>query len=115
MARATPATTPSDASARTGAPPAVVRAFRVVAAAEALSWLILIVATIVKYATTPHRQLGVQIMGPVHGVLFIAYVALALFEVRRRLRWDARTTLIVLVDSVIPFGGFVVARRADLR
>ncbi|WP_375481480.1 DUF3817 domain-containing protein [uncultured Jatrophihabitans sp.] len=92
-----------------------VKAFRLVAVLEATSWLILIVATIVKYATSPHKQLGVQIMGPIHGVLFIVYVLLALFEVRRRVGWDGRTTGIVLLDSIIPFGGFVVARRNDLR
>jgi len=94
--------------------PATARIFRAVAAVEALSWLVLIVCTIVKYSTTPHKQLGVQIMGPVHGVLFVAFVILAL-EVRRHVGWDARTTLIVLADSIIPFGGFWVARRADLR
>lgn len=87
-------------------------ALRVVAVLEAISWLILIVATIVKY--TADAPLGVKIMGPVHGVLFLAYVALVV-EVRRKLAWDVRTTLIVLADSIIPFGGFVVARRADLR
>ncbi len=92
----------------------IVRGFRLVAVLEAVSWLVLIVCTVVKYATTPHEQLGVQIMGPIHGVLFIAYVLLALV-VRSRLGWNVRTTLIVLVDSVIPFGGFVVARRTDLR
>ena len=92
-----------------------VRAFRLVAVLEATSWLILIVATIVKYATSPHKQLGVQIMGPIHGVLFIVYVLLALFEGRRRVRWGGRTTGIVLLDAIIPFGGFVVARRSDLR
>jgi integral membrane protein len=86
--------------------------FRVVAVLEALSWLILIAATIVKYAAD--APLGVKIMGPIHGVLFLVYVGLAI-EVRRKLGWNARTTLIVLIDSVIPFGGFVVARRADLR
>ena len=98
----------------TGVAPAV-RAFRVVAVVEAISWLILIVATIVKYATHPHKQLGVQIMGPIHGVLFLVYVALVLFEVRRKIDWSVRTTLVVLADSIIPFGGFVAARRADLR
>lgn len=101
-------------STAAAATPAV-RAFRVVAALEATSWLVLIVATIVKYSTDPQQATGVKIMGPVHGALFIVYVALALFEVRRRLSWDVRTTLVVLVDSVIPFGGFLVARRADLR
>jgi integral membrane protein len=90
------------------------KALRIVAVVEALSWLVLIVATIVKYSTDPHKALGVQIMGPIHGVLFLVYVGLAL-EVRRRVGWNARTTLIVLADSIIPFGGFVVARRSDLR
>jgi integral membrane protein len=96
----------------TAAPTA--KALRVVAVVEAISWLVLIVATIVKYSTDPHKALGVQIMGPIHGVLFLAYVGLAL-EVRRRVGWNGRTTLIVLADSIIPGGGFVVARRADLR
>jgi integral membrane protein len=88
------------------------KALRIVAVAEALSWLALIVATIVKYADS--APLGVKILGPIHGVLFLAYVALA-FEVRRRIAWDNRTTLIVLADSILPGGGFIVARRSDLR
>jgi integral membrane protein len=94
--------------------PPTARALRVVAAVEAISWLALIVATIVKYSTDPHKQLGVQILGPIHGVLFLAYVGLTL-EVRRRLDWDGRTTLVVLADSILPGGGFLAARRADLR
>ncbi len=93
---------------------AVLKTFRIIAIMEASSWLILIVATIVKYATTPHAQLGVQIMGPIHGLLFLVYVALAVFVVRRKLRWKAQTTAVVLFDSVLPFGGFLVARRRDL-
>jgi integral membrane protein len=53
-------------------------------------------------------------MGPIHGVLFLGYVGLAL-ELRRRLAWDRRTALVVLVDAIIPGGGFLAARRADLR
>jgi integral membrane protein len=90
----------------------IVRAFRVVAIAEALSWLALIVATIVKYSGD--HPLGVQILGPIHGVLFLAYVALAL-AVRGRLSWSTRTSLIVLADSVLPGGGFLAARRTDVR
>jgi integral membrane protein len=89
-----------------------VRALRVVAVAEACSWLALILATVVKY-TTEH-PIGVKILGPIHGVLFIGYVILALV-VRSQLRWNAKTSLIVLVDSVLPGGGLVVARRADLQ
>jgi len=88
------------------------RWLRIVAVVEAISWLALIIATIVKYAAD--APLGVHILGPIHGVLFLAYVALALV-VRARLKWDARTTLIVLADSILPGGGFLVARREDLR
>ncbi|PZS19763.1 MAG: DUF3817 domain-containing protein [Pseudonocardiales bacterium] len=89
-----------------------VRAFRAVAVAEAFSWLALIVATVVKY--TADQPVGVKILGPIHGVLFIGYVLLAL-SVRAQLRWSGSTLLIVLVDAVLPGGGLVVARRADLR
>jgi len=53
-------------------------------------------------------------LGPIHGVLFLAYVGLAL-EVRRRLQWDGRTLLVVLAEAIVPGGGFVAARRRDLR
>jgi integral membrane protein len=88
------------------------KAFRIVAVVEAISWLLLIVATVVKYSAD--APLGVRVMGPVHGVLFLGYVGLAL-ELRRRLHWDGRTTLLVLAESIIPAGGFLAARRADLR
>ncbi|MDQ2749855.1 MAG: DUF3817 domain-containing protein [Pseudonocardiales bacterium] len=88
------------------------RAFRAVAVAEAISWLALIVATVVKY--TADQPIGVKILGPIHGALFLGYVILAIV-VRARLRWNATTSLIVLVDAVLPAGGFVVARRADLK
>jgi len=89
-----------------------IKALRIVAVIEAISWLALIVATIVKYAAD--APLGVHILGPTHGVLFLAYVGLT-FDVRRKLGWDNRTTLIVLADAILPGGGFLVARRADLR
>ena len=85
---------------------------RLVAVVEAISWLALIVATIVKYSAD--APLAVKILGPIHGTLFIIYVILTL-EVRRQVKWDNRTTLIVLADSILPGGGFLVARRADLR
>lgn len=90
----------------------VIRWFRLVAVAEAVSWLLLIVATVVKY--TADRPLGVHVLGPIHGVLFLAYVILTL-EVRRRLDWDARTVVVVLAESILPAGGFLAARRGDLR
>lgn len=87
-------------------------AFRWTAIAEATSWLVLIAATIAKYAAD--APIGVKVMGPIHGVLFIGYVLLAL-QLRAKLGWSGRTLLIILAESIVPAGGFLVARRADLR
>ena len=92
--------------------PATARAaMRWVAIAEATSWLLLIVATIVKYAFG--QPLGVQILGPIHGTLFLAYLAVVA-AAWWSLRWTVWTVAIVVIDSFLPGGGFVVARRGDL-
>lgn len=80
---------------------------RVVSLLEGISFLILLTASVVK--RTAEEEIGVQIMGPVHGFLFICYVILAL-DVRGKLKWDAMTTAKVLIASVIPFAPFFVER-----
>ncbi len=77
------------------------------AVVEAASFLALLVATYIKYADD--AEMGVQILGPIHGVLFIAYVLLAL-RLRGSAGWSYRTTFGVLLGAVVPFGGFVVDR-----
>jgi integral membrane protein len=81
------------------------RNFRYVALAEATTFLALLVASIVK--NTGGSETGVQILGPIHGLLFIAYVALAL-NLRSPLGWTKKQTLWILVGAVLPFGGYVV-------
>jgi len=88
-------------------PTSLERSFRITALAEAASFLALLVATYVKYGRD--EPAGVQILGPVHGLLFVAYVVLAL-KLAPRAGWRARTTLWVLAGAVLPFGGFVVDR-----
>jgi integral membrane protein len=83
------------------------RSFRWVALAEATSFLALLVATALKYSDKGEN--GVQVLGPIHGMLFLAYVALTLI-VRSELRWSNRTTILVLIGAVLPFGGYVVDR-----
>ena len=75
-------------------------AFRIVAVAEALSWIGLLVGMYVKYVPET-TELGVQIFGPIHGAIFIAYVLVALVAARV-LRWSPRTTVVALVCSVPP-------------
>jgi len=81
------------------------RAFRIVALAEATSFLALLVASYVKHQGD--GELGVSILGPIHGGLFLLYVALALM-LRADAGWSTRTTLLILLGAVLPFGGYVV-------
>lgn len=78
---------------------------RYIALAEATSFIALLIASFVK--RTGGGDLGVHVLGPIHGLLFIAYVAIAL-SVRAELGWSARTTCWVLVGAVVPFGGYAV-------
>ena len=80
---------------------------RIVALLEATSFLALLVATYIKYSDDAPG--GVQVLGPLHGILFLAYVFLAL-NLRASVGWDTRTTALVLLGAVLPFGGFVVDR-----
>ena len=84
-----------------------VKTFRIVALLEATSFIALLVATYLKHAQDQPE--GVSILGPIHGVLFLAYVAIAL-AIRSEQRWSNQATLGVLVGAVLPFGGFVVDR-----
>ena len=81
-------------------PRAAATAFRIVAVAEACSWLGLLAGMFVKRVLDA-SELGVQVFGPIHGAIFMAYVVVALLAARA-LRWDARTTLLALAASVPP-------------
>ncbi|MEA2218452.1 MAG: hypothetical protein QOJ35_1078 [Solirubrobacteraceae bacterium] len=76
--------------------------FRFVALAEATSFLILLTCSLA-------ARDGVPIMGPIHGMLFLAYVGIALM-VREPARWTSKQTVLVLAGAVLPFGGFAVDR-----
>lgn len=88
------------------------RRFRIVAVAEATSFLSLLAATAVKYAAD--APLGVELLGPTHGALFLVYVLLALLA-RPKAGWSLWTTLIVLAGAVVPLGGFAVDRWLSRR
>ena len=80
---------------------------RLTSVAEASTFLMLLVASVVKH--TGGSDLGVQILGPIHGLLFIAYVLFTL-EVRSLLAWNVRTTLTLLAAAVIPFAPYATER-----
>lgn len=80
---------------------------RRVALAEASSFLLLLVATVVKYASD--EPIGVKILGPIHGLLFLAYVFLAVMLAKPQ-GWSTKQLVLILLGAVIPFGGYVVDR-----
>jgi integral membrane protein len=86
------------------------RNFKLVALIEATSFLLLLIASYVKRAN--EQPLGVEILGPIHGLLFMAYVVMAL-ALRDHAGWTGRQTVWILVGAVLPFGGYVVDRWID--
>lgn len=91
------------------------RLFLPVSLAEGVSYLVLLlIAMPLKYfANMPQ---AVMVVGMLHGLLFIAYVVLALL-VRGELGWGPRRLLWVLVQSVLPVGAFYAERavKAEAR
>jgi integral membrane protein len=79
-----------------------VKTFRIVALIEATSFLALLTCSFA-------ARDGVPILGPIHGMLFLAYVLIALM-IRETAGWTTKQTVLVLVGAVAPFGGFVVDR-----
>lgn len=85
--------------------------FRLAAVIEAITWAALLVAMFFKYVVHSGGAGGVPVVGPIHGGFFVLYVVAAVLAARK-LRWDARTTLLALVASVPPFGSIVFERWA---
>jgi len=51
-----------------------------------------------------------MVIGMAHGVLFLLYIALAVF-MKQILNWNIKIFLIVLVCSIIPFGTFWMDKK----
>jgi integral membrane protein len=89
--------------------------FRTIAFAEALSWLGLLVGMYVKYVPET-TELGVQVFGPIHGGIFLAYLV-ATLAARNAFGWSMSTTFWAAVASIPPFATAafeVVADRKGL-
>ncbi|MGQ0839830.1 DUF3817 domain-containing protein [Actinokineospora sp.] len=84
--------------------------FRVVALAEAVSWIGLLTGMFFKYVTES-GELGVKIFGPIHGAIFVAYLAVTWLSARQ-LGWDRRTAVWAFVCSVPPLATLVFERWA---
>ena len=85
--------------------------FQLLAIAEAISWTLLILGMLLKYATQT-TDVGVSIGGAVHGFVFLAYVAAALVIALNQ-RWSTRVIGMVLVSAVLPYATIPAERRLE--
>jgi integral membrane protein len=83
-----------------------VHRLRLVSAPEAVSFLVLLVCSVLK-RTNVFDAVGP--MGLVHGLLFLLYVLL-LADAWRKQNWDIRRGALLFVLSVLPTGGFFAER-----
>jgi integral membrane protein len=86
--------------------------FRLVALAEAVSWVGLLIGMYFKYLGSPRTEIGVQVFGMVHGVVFIAFVVCAVLA-GIAYSWGARTWLLALLGSIMPLGSVIFLIWAD--
>lgn len=86
--------------------------FRVIAFAEACSWLGLLIGMFFKYVPDPGNEIGVKIFGPVHGGIFVAYLLVTL-AARTAFGWSLRTTFWAALASIPPFATAVFEIVAD--
>ncbi len=85
-----------------------IRLVRAVSVTEAVSYLALLVATVVE--RTGGSGAGVSVLGPIHGILFLAFAGLVLLN-RELLGWSWVKTFGAWFIGSLPFGGFFVERR----
>ena len=87
----------------------MIKLFQITSFLESVSYILLLfVGVPIKYLAG--NDLLVKYLGMPHGLLFLAYIVLALL-IRSRMKWGTKSTLIVLIASILPFGTFYVNRN----
>ncbi len=83
--------------------------FKKTALLEGLSLLaLLFFAMPMKYFAG--QEIYVRTIGMAHGILFIAYIVMAVI-LKFSLNWNTRQFIIICLASVIPFGTFYVEKK----
>lgn len=87
----------------------LLKTLRIVGALEGISYILLLfVAVPIKYLLNDPQY--VKLLGMPHGLLFVAYMVLAIM-VGMELKWDKKTFAFVLLASIIPFGTFIADKK----
>ena len=87
--------------------------FRIIALLEGVSYLLLLFISVpIKYLYD--NEFYVKLLGMPHGILFILYILIA-YKIKKSMRWNISTFMIVIIASLIPFGTFYIDRRYLLK
>jgi integral membrane protein len=86
--------------------------YRVIAYTVGVGLLVLCVATVLDWGF--HRPGLAEVVGPLHGFLYMIYLALGI-DLALKARWSIVGTLLVLVAGTIPFLSFVAERQVTTR
>lgn len=87
----------------------MVKLFKYIALLEGISLLLLLFfAMPMKYIY--ELPIYVKVIGMAHGLLFIAYIALAVM-IKIEDKWTIKKFMIVCIASIIPFGTFYVEKK----
>ncbi|MFK8007150.1 MAG: DUF3817 domain-containing protein [Saprospiraceae bacterium] len=83
--------------------------FKITSFLEGVSYILLL------FVGVPLKYFGdnpilVKSLGMPHGMLFLAYIVVALL-IREKMNWDVKSTLGVLVASILPFGTFYINKK----
>jgi len=87
----------------------VIKAFRILAQTEGVSYLLLFALSMPLKYWAGIREPNIYI-GYVHGALFIAYVAMATMLWRER-NWSNKAYFYLILASLLPFATFYVDSR----
>ena len=79
--------------------------FRFVAIIEGLSYILLLIATPIKYLLDNEQY--VKALGMPHGILFILYIVFAVL-IQKKMNWNNKNLIIVMLASIVPFGTFYI-------
>jgi integral membrane protein len=86
--------------------------YRAIAYTVGVGLLVLCVATVLDWGF--HIPQLAEVVGPLHGFLYMIYIALGI-DLALKARWSLVGTLLVLVAGTIPFLSFVAERQVTGR
>lgn len=86
----------------------MIRQLRLISVAEASSYVALLAATVAKLLGLGGT--GVTVLGPVHGVLYLVFVAAMAWR-RGRLGWPWARAFTAMIIGSLPLGGFWLERN----